>query len=107
VFGGLFEDGVELRVFHTCHADVGQEVRVEHLGELVLVQVVVARFGRGVEGQPLEECLHQLLLVDVQVVVLDQPLQVDERDFFEVDLRVSHEQIGCVVQHLVITLILQ
>lgn len=74
MFGGLFEDGVELWVFHACHAYVGGEVRVEHLGQLLLVQVVIARFGSGVKGQPLEECLHQLLLVDVQVIVLDQPL---------------------------------
>lgn len=102
-----FEDGVELRVFHARHADVGREVRVEHFGELLLVDFVVEGLGGGVDGEPVEERLDQLALVQVQVVVLDQALQVDEGDLLEVDVRRGHEQVRRVVQHLVLAEVLQ
>lgn len=80
---------------------------LQHFGQLLLVVLVVVGFGRGVHRQPLEQRFDQLPFVDVQVVVLNQPLEIDERYFLEVDVRVCHEQVGRVVQDVMLAEVLQ
>jgi len=67
------EDLIELGVFHAGHADLRRQLVLQFARKLDDGLFVVADFFGGILFDPVEQGLHQLFFVDVQVVVLDEP----------------------------------